>query len=296
MDIVSYLQERKELVNKALDAYLQGREDLPPRLLEAMRYSVFAGGKRIRPILALAAGEAVGGDIEAIMPAACALEFIHTASLIHDDLPALDDDDYRRGKPANHRVFGEAIAIVAADALMIYAFELMSSVYSNGLLPAEVALQVMREVAAAAGPTGIMAGEVTDLLSSGESADPALLRFIHEHKTAAMIIAPVRVGGIVAGANEEQLAALTDYGRHLGLGFQIVDDLLDATGDRHSLGKTAGKDQRQKKLTYVALYGVEEARKLAVQAIRRAQDALLPLGERAEPLRLLGDFVLYRVS
>lgn len=296
MEITTYLSTRKALVDEALDGYLQACPDLPPLLLEAMRYSVFAGGKRLRPILALAAGETVGGDLEPILPAACAIELIHTCALIHDDLPALDNDDYRRGKLTNHKVFGEDIALVAGDGLLTYAFELLSTAYGSGLVSPTVALRLVREIATAAGIRGMVAGQVVDLQSEGEEPNAETLRYIHRHKTGDMITVSVRVGAIIAGANEAQLAALTEYACNLGVAFQISDDVLDVIGDRKKLGKTVGKDADQKKMTYVALYGLEEARAMAHETVERAKAALAGLdgNGRVGPLRLLADFVVSR--
>jgi geranylgeranyl diphosphate synthase type II len=296
MEITRYLSTKKALVDRALDGYLQTCPDLPPLLLEAMRYSVFAGGKRLRPILALAAGEAVGGGSEPILPAACAIELIHTCALIHDDLPALDDDEYRRGKLTNHKVFGEDIAIVAGDGLLTFAFELLSTAYGNGLVSPTVALCLVREIATAAGTRGMVAGQVVDLQSEGEEPNAETLRYIHRHKTGDMITVSVRVGAIVAGANEAQLAALTEYARNLGLAFQISDDVLDVIGDREKLGKTVGKDANQKKMTYVALYGLDAARKMVHGRVERAKAALAGLNGdgRAGSLLSLADFVVSR--
>jgi geranylgeranyl diphosphate synthase type II len=294
MEITTYLATRKALVDRALDGYLQACPDLPPLLLEAMRYSVFAGGKRLRPILALAAGEAVGGGLEPILPAACALELIHTCSLIHDDLPALDNDDYRRGKLTNHKVFGEDIALVAGDGLLTYAFELLSTAYGNGAISPTVALRLAREIATAAGTRGMVAGQIVDLQSEGEKPNAETLRYIHRHKTGDMITVSARVGAIVSGANEAQLAALTEYARNLGLAFQIVDDILDVVGDRKKLGKTVGKDADQRKMTYVALYGLDAARKMVHETVEKAKSALVGFNGKAEVLWSLADFVASR--
>jgi geranylgeranyl diphosphate synthase type II len=296
MEITTYLSKKKALIDKALDGYLQACPGLPGPLLEAMRYSVFAGGKRLRPILALAAGEAVGGDPEPILPAACAIELIHTYSLIHDDLPALDNDDYRRGKLTNHKAFGEDIAIVAGDGLLTYAFELLSTAYGNGLVSLAVALRLVREIATAAGIRGMVAGQVVDLQSEGEEPCAETLEYIHRHKTGDMITASVRVGAIIAGADKSQLTALTEYARDFGWAFQIIDDILDVVGDRRKLGKSAGKDAAQGKMTYVALYGLDEARNMVYEMVERAKAALAGLDGNGQvaPLLLLADFVVSR--
>ena len=296
MEITTYLSKKKTLIDEALDGYLQACPELPPLLLEAMRYSVFAGGKRLRPILALAAGEAVGGDPEPILPAACAIELIHTYSLIHDDLPALDNDDYRRGKLTNHKVFGEDIALVAGDGLLTYALELLSAAYGNGLVSPVVALRLIREIATAAGIRGMVAGQVVDLQSEGKEPNAEMLEYIHRHKTGDMITASVRVGAIIADASEAQLAALTEYACNLGLAFQISDDVLDVVGDRKKLGKTVGKDADQKKMTYVALHGLDAAKKMMNETAERAKAALAGLNGngRVAPLLSLADFVASR--
>ena len=294
MEITTYLSTKKALIDEALDGHLQACPDLPGLLLEAMRYSVFAGGKRLRPILALAAGEAVGGDMEPILPAACSIELIHTCALIHDDLPILDDDDYRRGKPANHKVFGEDIALVAGDGLLTCAFELLSRAYGDGLVSPTVALRLVGEVATAAGIRGMVAGQVVDLQSAGKKPNAETLSYIHRHKTGDMITVSVRVGAIIAGANEAQLARLTEYGRNLGLAFQISDDLLDVIGDRRKMGKTVGKDASQKKMTYVALYGLDAARRMMYETVEKAKSALVGLNGEGAALRSLADFVVSR--
>lgn len=294
MEITGYLATRKALIDDALDGYLQPRSGLPATLLSAMRYSVFAGGKRFRPILALAASEAVGGDLEPVLPAACAIEMIHTFSLIHDDLPALDDAEHRRGKLTNHRVFGDAIALLAGDGLLLYPFELLSTVYGDGLATPAIALRLIREVASAAGIRGMVGGQLTDLESEGEEPDEETLRYVHMHKTGDMIAASARLGAIIGGANERQLAVLTAYARNLGLAFQIRDDTLDAIGDPKKLGKTVRKDREQEKATYVALYGLHQARNMAVEVAEKAKSVLVGLKGEREVLRLLADFVISR--
>ena len=294
MEITEYLDDMRKIVDRALDEYLQPKADIPKTLNEAMRYSVFAGGKRLRPILCIASGEVVGVEEEAILPVACAIEFIHTYSLIHDDLPAIDNDDYRRGKLSNHKVFGEDIAIVAGDGLLTYAFEVISSSYSDRKVKPEVALRLVQEISIAAGIAGMVAGQVVDIESMGEEPDKNILKYIHAHKTGAMITASVRAGAIVADATAQELAALTNYAKNLGLAFQIVDDLLDVIGDRERLGKTAGKDAEQQKMTYVSLYGVEKASQMARETMNQAQKALQIFGIKAEVLNRLADYVIDR--
>jgi geranylgeranyl diphosphate synthase, type II len=239
-----------------------------------MRYSLFAGGKRVRPILAIAATEAVGGTAEDVLPMACALECIHTYSLIHDDLPALDNDDYRRGRLTNHKVFGEANAILAGDALLTFAFELMGDVRQwKQFMPARV-VQVIHEVAHAIGTFGMIGGQVVDLQMEGQDVELPTLQYIHAHKTGALIRASVRSGAILGGGSPAEVEALTHYGTHVGLAFQIVDDILDVEGASAVLGKTAGKDAAAGKPTYPALYGLDESRRRAEASMARALEAL----------------------
>jgi len=286
-DLAAYLAERRRAVDDALERYLPSSETPPATIHEAMRYSVFAGGKRLRPILVIAGGEATGGTMARVLPTACALELIHTYSLIHDDLPAMDDDDYRRGRLTNHKVFGEAVAILAGDALLTLAF---------GLLAEHASLEVIREVAIAAGTFGMIGGQVADIQSEGKSVDAETLEYIHRHKTAALIRCSLRSGAMLAGASPGTLQAIGEAGSHLGLAFQIVDDILDVEGSLEDLGKTAGSDRRKKKVTYPEHFGVEASRLKAKALIEDAKAALAPLGPRAEPIRALADFIFQRKS
>jgi geranylgeranyl diphosphate synthase type II len=258
-----------------------------------MRYSVFAGGKRLRPVLVAAGAEAVGGTLAAVMPAACAVEMIHTYSLIHDDLPAMDNDDFRRGVPTNHKVFGEAIAILAGDALLTLAFRLLGDSVAAGA-DAQRLREVFTEVADAAGSAGMVGGQVADIECEGKPADAAIVDYIHTHKTAALIRASIRSGAILAGATPAQLKALGVAGDDLGLAFQIMDDILDITATSEELGKTAGKDQAQQKATYPAVHGIETSRRRAQALVADAHAALEPFGPRALPLRALGTFIIER--
>jgi geranylgeranyl diphosphate synthase type II len=268
-------------------------EDRPPRRIhEAMRYSVLAGGKRLRPILVIAGAEAVGGRIDVVMPAACALELIHTYSLIHDDLPAMDDDDYRRGRLTSHKVFGEAMAILAGDALLTLAFRLIAESPAD---PRAIR-DVIVEVAEAAGTGGMVGGQVVDIESEGKAISADTLDYIHRCKTAALIRASLRIGAILAGAGPGPLATITEAGDRLGLAFQIVDDILDVEGSLAELGKSAGSDVRKQKATYPALHGIEASRKKARTLIDEAKVLLAPLGPPAEPIRLLADYILERKS
>ena len=292
-DLARYLADVRREVDAALDRYLPPKDAPPATVHEAMRYSVFAGGKRLRPILVIAGADAVrgrmeeGGTLHRVLPTACALELIHTYSLIHDDLPAMDDDDYRRGRLTNHKVFGEAIAILAGDALLTLAF---------GLLAEHASLDVVREVAAAAGTFGMIGGQVIDIQSEGKSVDAETLEYIHRHKTAALIRASLVSGAMLSGASAPALKAIREAGTHLGLAFQIVDDILDVEGSLEELGKTAGSDRRKKKATYPEQFGLEASRLKAKSLIEDAKAALQPLGPPAEPIRALADFIFQRRS
>jgi geranylgeranyl diphosphate synthase type II len=259
-----------------------------------MRYSVFAGGKRLRPILVIAGAEAVGGQMEDVMPTACCFELIHTYSLVHDDLPAMDDDDYRRGRLTNHRVFGEAIAVLAGDALLTHALGLIAVNFGLGKAAPEAFPRVLAEITGAAGTGGMVGGQVVDIQSAGKTVPPDTLEYIHTRKTASLIRGALRSGALLAGASETALAALTAYGERIGLAFQIVDDILDVEGSRETLGKTAGKDERQQKITYPGLHGLAASKAHAATLTREAHAALAPLGRAAEPLHALADFILSR--
>jgi len=258
-DLQEYLKQKTSLVDAELQKVLPSEETLPFSLHRAMRYSMFAGGKRIRPILVLAAAEAVGGDAAGAMPAACALEMIHTYSLIHDDLPAMDDDDFRRGRSTNHKVFGEATAILAGDALLTEAFILLSSSQAKGL-DASTVRRVISIIARAAGSQGMVGGQVVDMESEGKAIDMATLQYIHTRKTGALLLASIQSGALLGGADEAQFDALTRYGEATGLAFQVADDILDIVGDQAELGKDVGSDQARGKATYPALLGLAEAR------------------------------------
>ena len=271
-----------------IEHYLENLPWQEDAINQSMRYSLIGGGKRIRPILALASADAVGGKAGEIVPAACALELIHTYSLIHDDLPAMDNDDYRRGRLSNHKVFGEAMAILAGDALLTYAFELLAQPLQ---VSPERQLQVVREVAAAAGQRGMVLGQVEDLAAEGKNLTITEVERIHEAKTGALLVASARLGGILAGGSEEEIAALTGYAKALGLAFQIKDDILDLEGDSETLGKPAGSDLRHQKATYPSLLGLEGAREHLRSQVKNAQTALECLGERASFLFDLAQFI-----
>lgn len=278
-DFAAYLHAARLRVEAALDGSLP--PERPESLREAMRYSLLAGGKRLRPILCLAACELAGGEPEQALPTAVALEMIHTMSLIHDDLPAMDNDDLRRGRPTNHKAFGEAKAILAGDALLTRAFE-MVALRSPGV-PAERLLQVVGELARAAGAPGLVGGQVVDLESEGKAVDLETLEYIHLHKTGALLRACVISGALVAGADATLQAALHTYARGIGLAFQIIDDILDVTASSAVLGKTAGKDLTADKTTYPKLLGLEESRRRADGLVAEAKAALEPWRERAAP-------------
>ncbi len=289
-NLAAILAAQRQRVDRALERWLPPQEDHPPKIHEAMRYSVFAGGKRLRPILALLACEAVGGNSDETLPIAAALEMVHTYSLIHDDLPAMDDDDYRRGRRTCHRVYGEAIAILAGDALLTHAFRVLADTGPTRL-GAEGRLQVIAEIAEAAGSRGMVGGQVMDILAEGREIDGPTLRRLHTQKTGALIRASVRVGGIAGGAEEGRLQVLTRYAERVGLAFQIVDDILDIEGATAEMGKSAGSDLRRKKATYPAVIGLEESRRQAARLLVEAKDALRPLGEKGAALAALADFV-----
>jgi len=293
MNLASYLASKKEKIDRTLDTILPKPDEYPEIIHRAMRYSVFAGGKRLRPILALASAEAVGGKEEEILPIACSLELIHTYSLIHDDLPAMDNDDFRRGKPTSHRVFGEAIAILAGDALLTLAFEQLAAVPED-LVPPERKIKVIKEIASASGSRGMVGGQVVDIESEGKKVNLPTVTYIHQAKTGRLITASVRIGGIVAGATPSQLDALSVYGENVGLAFQIIDDILDITGSKEKLGKEVAKDAVRGKATYPGVVGIAEAKKRAFEAAEEAIKALSQFGEAARPLREIAKFIISR--
>ena len=285
MPVHDFLEGKATQTEHALRAYVDAWEGAPDALREAVCYSLFAGGKRLRPALALGAAEIVGGDDAVALPAACALEMIHTYSLIHDDLPAMDDDDLRRGRPTLHKAHGEALAILAGDALLTMAFDVLADTGD---------VRVVREVARAAGVAGMVGGQVIDLQSEGRSIGLDALRRMHAYKTGALIRVAVRSGAILAGADAAALAALTAFGEHVGLAFQIADDVLDVVGSEAALGKPIGSDAAKEKSTYPAVVGVERARALAEEAVAAAVDALSGFGPEADDFRALAHFIIDR--
>jgi geranylgeranyl diphosphate synthase type II len=294
METAEYLEARRLLVEEALDRLLPPETAEPVLIHQAMRYSVFGGGKRLRPVLVLAAAEAVGGAPEPLLPVAAALEMIHTYSLIHDDLPAMDDDNYRRGRPTSHRVFGEAVAILAGDALLTEAFGLLTGPECVSRLDPKRLLTAVQEIAAAAGSRGMVGGQTLDILSEGKGVDAAHLEFVHRHKTGALIRVSVRTGALLAGAGEAPLHAITAYGEAVGLAFQIADDILNVEGEAATTGKAVGSDAAKGKATYPAVHGLEGAKARAAALVAEAISALEPLDARADPLRGIARFIVER--
>lgn len=294
VDIARYLEQKREEIDRFLDSVIPDARTTPATLHESMRYSLFAGGKRIRPILAIAAAEAVGNPSKALLPVAASLELIHTYSLIHDDLPAMDNDDYRRGRPTNHKVYGEAMAILAGDALLTLAFSLCSRPDLTDSLDSHRQVQIIHELALGAGHLGMVGGQVLDIQAENRDIDLAALRMIHTHKTGMLIRAALRIGAIVAAATTAQLEQLTAYAEDVGLAFQIADDVLNVTGTREELGKDANTDAQRGKKTYPAFYGVEGARALAAQCVARAISHLEFFDSKADPLRELARYITAR--
>jgi geranylgeranyl diphosphate synthase, type II len=292
MTLADYIAAQQKTVDAALERWVPAETENPPTIHRAMRYSLFAGGKRIRPLLAIAAAEAISDAPIGIEWAACVLELIHTYSLIHDDLPALDNDDLRRGRPTCHKVFGDAMAILAGDALLTLAFEVLAKLEN---VDAGRRISLVSELATASGTVGgMIGGQVNDIEGEEKFPTAQLLDSIHRAKTGALLRASVRMGAIYAGASEEQLTALTEFGEHVGLAFQIVDDILDVEQSSEALGKTAGKDAQQKKITFPAVYGMERSREMAEQERLAAHLALKMFDERAERLRELADWIVRR--
>jgi len=289
------LSRLAEMINNALEGYLPASSVYPPTIHEAMRYSLFAGGKRLRGAFTIATARIFGVEESRVLPAAGALEMIHTYSLIHDDLPAMDDDDYRRGKPTCHKVFGEAIAILAGDALLTRAFEILCLLQEEGF-PERAVLQVIEEIARAAGTQGMIGGQVVDLESEGVLVSKETLEYIHRHKTGALFVAAIRSGALLGAAPEEELQALTEYARAFGLCYQITDDLLDITGDEKLLGKKTGRDLEKEKATYPALLGIEQAKRLAAEQVKLCHQSLAPFGPEADFLREAAQYLLSRQS
>src|SRR5664280_264940 len=290
-DLNQFLATRTETVNAALDKFLPSEKTKPATIHKAMRYSLFAGGKRMRPAVLLAAAAACGGKEAEAMPLACAVECIHTYSLIHDDLPAMDNDDFRRGKPTSHKVFGEGIAVLAGDALLTQAFEIAAQAKGWPRYPHR---DLILEIAKASSSLQLVAGQVADLEGEGKKLSVAELKYIHERKTSALLCCAVRLGGMSANCTPAQLGALTDFGYHVGLAFQVIDDILDVTQTSEALGKTAGKDTKAQKATYPSIVGLERSRKIAEQLTQRAFNSLKGFRGKAVALEVLAEFLLSR--
>jgi geranylgeranyl diphosphate synthase type II len=291
MDFSHYWSTRQKKVDAALHKFLPPAATKPKTIHQAMRYSIFAGGKRLRPVICLATAEVISGKSDDALPLACAVECIHTYSLIHDDLPCMDNDDFRRGKPTSHKVYGEAIAVLAGDALLTIAFEMAASCRA---WPRYSHADVIHELAVAAGSQALIGGQVADAEGEGKKISPAELRYIHQNKTAALITSSIRLGAMSANATAKQLANLTEFGQSLGLAFQVIDDILDVTQTTEKLGKSAGKDITAQKATYPALLGLEKAKKEADKLTARARAALKPFGKNAAPLEAIADYLLQR--
>lgn len=291
MDLKAYLRDKRALVDEALKSVFPEPQGFAADVVRAMTYSLFAGGKRLRPILCIGGAEAIGKEGRTILPFACSLELIHTYSLIHDDLPVMDNDDLRRGKPTNHKVFGEAVALLAGDGLLTEAFRLMAG--TSGVDPRAL-LKVIRLVGSAAGYQGMVGGQVVDIQSEGKSVDPSLVNFIHSHKTGALIHASVTSGAILGEGTEEQVNAISSYGEKIGLAFQIADDILDVEGDSKTMGKGVGGDARKKKITFPAAVGLQKAKEIQGRLVEEAVGALKTFDEKADPLRSLALYIIER--
>jgi geranylgeranyl diphosphate synthase, type II len=293
-DLKRYLTERKQQVDAALEKWFPVPAGLQKSVLEASRYSLFAGGKRLRPILCLAAAEVVGGTTDAVMPVACALEMIHTYSLIHDDLPAMDNDDFRRGKPTCHKAFGEAMAVLAGDALLTEAFGVIVDGSASGDCPGDRLVKVIGILVRAAGYRGMIGGQVIDLESENQTVDLATVEYMHIHKTGALLSASLETGALLGGGTADQISTLKHYGHHFGLAFQITDDILDVEGDAELMGKTPGSDMAKNKKTYPVLLGMTRSKEAAREHVEEAMRALTDFDEKAEPLRAIAQYLLVR--
>jgi geranylgeranyl diphosphate synthase type II len=291
MDLKAYLRDKRALVDEALKSVFPEPQGFAADVVRAMTYSLFAGGKRLRPILCIGGAEAVGKEGRTILPFACSLELIHTYSLIHDDLPVMDNDDLRRGKPTSHKVFGEAVALLAGDGLLTEAFRLMAG--TSGVDPRAL-LKVIRLVGSAAGYQGMVGGQVVDIQSEGKPVDPSLVNYIHSHKTGALIHASVTSGAILGEGTEEQVNAISSYGEKIGLAFQIADDILDVEGDSKTMGKGVGGDARKKKITFPAAVGLQKAKEIQGRLVEEAVGALKTFDEKADPLRSLALYIIER--
>jgi geranylgeranyl diphosphate synthase, type II len=296
VDLKAELKARCEIVDETLEKLVPGIDCEPSKIHDSMRYSLFAGGKRLRPVLTMITAELLGLKAEKVLPTACALELIHTYSLIHDDLPAMDNDDFRRGKPTNHRVYGEAIAVLAGDGLLTLAFDLIAQNGEIEGIEAKRVLQVIKEVAYASGSQGMIGGQVVDTLSENQIVNLETLEYIHKHKTGALYKAAIKAGAILAGAHEDDIKRLENYADCFGLAFQITDDILDVIGDAELIGKPVGSDEKNQKATYPAIFGLEKSREMAQEAVDNAITALDKYGSEADILRELALYLLNRKS
>ena len=294
LDLEKYLAERAAMVEQALQEVLPQTEDQSARVVEAMRYSLLVGGKRLRPVLCMAGAEAVGAEAREALPAAVALEMIHTSSLIHDDLPGMDDDDLRRGKPSNHKAFGVGMAILAGDGLLIEGLGHLAAVASRGLLPHDTALAALHVIERATGWRGMVGGQSVDIASEGQAVGEDVVGYIHAHKTAALIAASVVAGGILGAGTEAQVRSLDIFGQRMGVAFQIVDDILDIVGNTAEMGKPSGSDQARGKATYPMVVGLEKAKQTAAGLRGEALGALETFGAEADPLRALAEYLIVR--
>jgi geranylgeranyl diphosphate synthase type II len=292
--IEHYLDEKRSLIEKALQKFMPHASGLAGDVIESMNYSLFAGGKRLRPILCIAGAEAVGGSADDVLAVACALELIHTYSLIHDDLPVMDNDDYRRGKPTNHKVFGEAVALLAGDGLLTLSFNLMARLGLERNVEKAVLLRTMDLISTAAGYKGMVGGQTVDIRYEGKDSDPAVVEYIHRHKTGALIAAAVTSGAILAGGSEEETRSLNRYGQQIGLAFQIADDILNVEGDSDIIGKGIGSDKKRGKMTYPAVFGTTESKRIQEELIDHAIEALKEFDEKADPLRDIARYIIKR--
>lgn len=294
MDLKTYLSEKRAIVEEALERFMPKPDGPAAEIIKAMNYSLFAGGKRLRPILCIAGAEAVGGDGEKVLPAACALELIHTYSLIHDDLPAMDNDDLRRGKPTCHKIFGEAMAILAGDGLLTEAFNMLTRLEVSGNLSADVIKRIINLISTASGWQGMVGGQAMDIQAEGKEIDSGLMDYIHSHKTGALITASVKSGAILGGASQSQLDNLALYGEKTGLAFQIADDILDIEGSPEEMGKGTGGDSKKGKNTFPSVYGLNESKEILKRSTDEAIKALDGFDHKADPLRQIARYIIER--
>ncbi len=292
--IDDYLSDRKKLVESTLKHYMPKPSGLAGDVVSAMNYTVFAGGKRLRPILCIGGAESVGGAANDVLPVACAIELIHSYSLIHDDLPSMDNDDFRRGRPTNHKVFGEATALLAGDGLLTMAFDLMAESGDKIQGGQKKTMRAIKLIASAAGYKGMVGGQSVDIKYEEREADPETVEFIHRHKTGVLIAASVVSGAILAGGNEAQVDSINTYGRQIGLAFQITDDILNIEGERHFMGKGTGSDQAKGKVTYPSVFGLKESKAISRNLVEDAIESINGLDKKADPLRELARYIVFR--